>query len=109
MFVNIYHGRASYEIGVEIGLKARSEKYGLGYIVSWAGETAWRSEGFGRSTLFQVSSRDGVQRIVPRVAEIARKYSEPFLGGDLAFTASWTKPIGLHLGSLQNAGALRML
>jgi hypothetical protein len=85
VFVNIYHGRASYEIGVEVGLKARSEKYGLDYIVSWAGETAWKAEGFGRSTMFQVSSWEGVQRIVPRVAEIVRKYGEPFLGGDARF------------------------
>jgi len=29
VFVNLYHGRASYEIGVEIGLKARSVWAGL--------------------------------------------------------------------------------
>jgi hypothetical protein len=34
VFVNVYHGRASFEIGVEVGLKSRSEKYGLDYIVS---------------------------------------------------------------------------
>jgi len=85
VFVNIYHGRASYEVGVEVGLKARSEKYGLDYIVSWAGKAAWKAEGFGRGTMFQVSSREGVQRIMPKVAEIVRKYGEPFLGGDAQF------------------------
>jgi len=85
VFANIYHGRASYEVGVEIGLKARREKYGLDYLVSWAGKAAWEAEGFGRGTLFQVSSREAVQRIVPRVAEIVKKYGEPFLVSDPGF------------------------
>lgn len=34
MFVNVYHGRGSFEIGVEIGRLDRPEKYGLDYIVS---------------------------------------------------------------------------
>lgn len=85
VFVDIYHGRASFEIGVHVGLKARSEKYGLDYIVSWAGQSAWEAEGFGRCTIFQVSSREGVQRLVPRVAELLKKYGKPFLRGDPAF------------------------
>ncbi len=84
-FVNVYHGRSSYEIGVELGLKASTEKYGLDYIVSWAGKSAWEAEGFGRGTIFQVSSREGVQRLVPRVAELLRKYGDLFLGGDADF------------------------
>lgn len=85
VFVNIYHGRASYEIGVEVGLRTRTEKYGLDYIVSWAGKAAWEAEGFGRGTMFQVSSREGVQRLVPRVAVLLRKYGDRFLGGDADF------------------------
>jgi hypothetical protein len=87
VFVHVYHGRASFEIGVEVGLKSRSEKYGLDYIVSWAGPSAWEAEGFSRSTMFQVSSREGVQRLVPRVAEILKKYGDPFLRGDASFYA----------------------
>ncbi len=85
VFVNVYHGRASFEIGVEIGRKDRPEKYGLDYLVSWAGKQAWAAEGFGRSTMFQVSSREGVQRFVPKVAELVKKYGEPFLAGSTAF------------------------
>jgi len=44
VFVNVYHGRASFEIGVEIGRRDRPEKYGLDYIVSWAGKRAWEAE-----------------------------------------------------------------
>jgi hypothetical protein len=87
VFVNVYHGRASFEIGVEVGLKSRPEKYGLDYIVSWAGSSAWKAEGFGRGTMFQVSSREGVQQFVPKVAQLLRKYGDPFLRGDRAFYA----------------------
>jgi len=85
VFVNVYHGRASFEIGVEVGRLDRREKYGLGYIVSWAGKQAWEAEGFGRGTMFQVSSREGVENIVPRVAQLVKRYGEPFLAGGDAF------------------------
>ena len=59
VFVNVYYGRGSFEIGVEIGRLDRPEKYGLDYIVSWAGKQAWEAEGFGRVTMFQASTREG--------------------------------------------------
>jgi CRISPR/Cas system type I-B associated protein Csh2 (Cas7 group RAMP superfamily) len=57
----------------------------LGYIVSWAGKDAWDAEGFGRSTMFQVSTKRGVENIVPKVARIVQKYGLPFVEGDEAF------------------------
>jgi hypothetical protein len=85
MFVNVYHGRGSFEIGVEIGRLDRPEKYGLDYIVSWAGKQVWEAEGFGRGTMFQVSTREGVQNFVPKVAQLVNKYGAPFLSGRSAF------------------------
>ncbi|MGO4882158.1 MAG: hypothetical protein ACLP59_15195 [Bryobacteraceae bacterium] len=85
VFVNVYHGRGSFEIGVEIGRLDRPEKYGLDYIVSWAGKQAWEAEGFGRGTMFQVSTLEGVQNIVPKVAQLVKKYGDPFLSGRPAF------------------------
>lgn len=85
VYVNVYHGRGSFEVGVEIGRLDRTETYGLGYIVSWAGKHAWESEGFGRGTMFQVSTREGVRNIVPKVAELVKKYGDPFLHGQPAF------------------------
>lgn len=85
VFIDIHHGRGSYEIGAEIGRLDRPEKYGLDYIVSRAGNTAWETEGFGKHTMFQVSSREGVQEFVPKVAELVKKYGAPFLRGDVAF------------------------
>jgi hypothetical protein len=94
VFVNIYHGRASYEVGIEVGLKAGTEKYGLDSVVFAAGKEVWETEGFGKGTMFQVSSREGVQRIVPGVAELLRKYGEPFLRGDLSFYKQLDKANG---------------
>jgi hypothetical protein len=85
LFVNVYHGRASFEIGVEIGSRNHTLKYQLSYIVHLAGTSAWEAEGFGRVTMFQVSSREGVQRFVPKVAELLKKYGNPFFQGDAAF------------------------
>jgi hypothetical protein len=84
-FVNVYHGRGSFEIGVEIGRLERPEKYGLDYIVSWAGKQAWEAEGFGRGTMFQVSTREGVQNFVPKVAQLVKRYGDDFLSGSAAF------------------------
>lgn len=86
-FINIYHGRGSFEIGIEVGRLDRPETYPLDYMVSWAGKEAWESEGFGRGTMFQVSTREGVQNIVPKVAELVKKYGDPFLTGNLSFYA----------------------
>ena len=69
-FVNVYHGRGSFEVGVEIGLLDRPEKYSLDYIVSAAGSGIWAAEGFGRwYVMFQVSTKEGVQNVLPRVAQ----------------------------------------
>ncbi len=85
VLVNVYHGRGSFEIGLEIGRRDQPEKYGLDYIVSWAGQQAWEAEGFGQRTMFQVSTREGVQNIVPKVAELVKKYGDPFLSGRADF------------------------
>jgi hypothetical protein len=86
VFVNIYHGRASFELGVEIGsLSEPCESVTLYDIVSWAG--ALDVEGFGQHVMFQVSSQEGVQKFVPRLASLVQRYGAPFLQGDYtAFT-----------------------
>src|SRR5438128_6558460 len=60
VFVNVYHGRASYELGVEVGrLKEPERKLHIFTIVHWAG--AAKAEGFGQHVMFQVGTREGVQ------------------------------------------------
>jgi hypothetical protein len=81
VFVNIYHGRASFELGVEIGVLCEpTEQVTLYDIVAWA--DALKVEGFGQHVMFQVSSREGVQQFVPKLADLVRRYGEPFLRGN---------------------------
>jgi hypothetical protein len=81
VFVNIYHGRASFELGVEIGrLKKPKGKLTLYDIIAWAG--AEKVEGLGQHVAFQVSSREGVQEFVPRLASLIQRHAGPFLRSD---------------------------
>jgi len=82
VFVNVYHGRASFELGVEIGRLKEPDKDKLtSYdIVAWAG--AEKAEGFGQNVMFQVSSLEGVRDFVPKLAHLVQKYAVPFIEGD---------------------------
>ena len=80
-FVNIYHGRGSYELGVEIG-PCDSEKNTITLLEIVKSSGAEKAEGFGEHVTFQVSSRKGVQEFVPKLASLVKKYAVPFLQGD---------------------------
>lgn len=81
VFVNVYHGRASFELGVEIGrLKESEGRLSIFDVVRWAG--AEKAEGLGQHVMFQVSSREGVQEFVPKLAALVEKYAIPFLQGN---------------------------
>jgi hypothetical protein len=81
VFVNVYHGRASFELGVEVGrLKEPEQKLHIFTIVHWAG--AAKAEGFGQHVMFQVGTREGVQEFVPKLAALVKKYATPLLRGD---------------------------
>lgn len=82
VFVNVYHGRASFELGVEIGRlkEPDEEKLTIYDIVAWAG--AEKAERFGQHVMFQVSSPEGVREFVPKLAHLVQKYATPFIKGD---------------------------
>jgi hypothetical protein len=81
VFVNVYHGRASFELGVEVGrLTELNEKLTVYDIIAWA--DAKEAEGFGQHVMFQVSTREGVQEFVPKLAHLIQKYGTPFLKAD---------------------------
>ena len=82
VFVNVFHGRASFELGVEIGRlkESEEEKLTIHDIVLWAG--AEKAEGFGQHVMFQVSSPEGVREFVPKLAHVVQKYATPFIKGD---------------------------
>lgn len=78
VYVNIYHGRASFELGFEIGLLSEIEerKFTLGEIIDLA--NAQKDAG---DTFFQASKTDRVQMLVPRLAELVKKYAGSALIG----------------------------
>lgn len=84
VFINIYHGRGSFELGFEIGLlikNAKSERrFSLGDIIDMV--DIRRETGY---TFYQVSSRDGVQEFVPKLAVLVKNYAVPALKGDQPF------------------------
>lgn len=81
VFVDVYHGRASFELGVEIGRLTDPKKtLSIETIVDWAG--AYKAEGFGQHVMFQVSTREGVQEFVPKLAALVKKYAIPLLRND---------------------------
>jgi hypothetical protein len=81
VFVNVYHGRASYELGVEMGrLKKPDAKVSIFDAVRLAG--AEKTEGFGQHVMFQVGSQEGVREFVPKLAALVKKYAIPLLRGD---------------------------
>ena len=106
-YVNVYHGKASYEVGVEIGRLDHPEKYDLNYIVSWAGTDARAAEGFGNSTMFQVSNKQGVQDAVARVAHLVVKYGMLFIQGDAAFYLELDKAKKMELQHKQMVAQIR--
>jgi hypothetical protein len=82
VFLNVYHGRASFELGVEVGRLAEpNEKITRYEIVAFA--QAEKTEGLGQHVMFQVSSREGVQEFVPKLARLIKTYGTPFLRGDV--------------------------
>ena len=87
VFVNVYHGRASYEVELEIGRFAdrvgtEDVKFSLGDIIDVMGARA--DTGY---TFFQASNADRVKRLVPRLAELLKEYGKDALAGDPLFFA----------------------
>lgn len=81
VFLNVYHGRASFELGVEIGrLKEPEAKLSIFDVVRWA--RSEEAEGLGQHVMFQVSSPNGVREFVPKLAALVKKYAVPFLSGN---------------------------
>jgi hypothetical protein len=107
VFVNVYHGRTSFELGVEIGLlrEPDGDKLNITDIITWAGVA--EDEGFGQHVMFQVSSPEGVSEFVPKLARLVCAYGIPFLKGDATayqqaremrarVAAGYVKDIGLR-------------
>jgi hypothetical protein len=81
VFVNIYHGRASFELGFEIGRLDGTGKeesaYTLSMIIEHMG--AQKTTGY---TSFQCSTGDSLKQCVPKLAGLVQNYASSFLTGD---------------------------
>lgn len=82
VFVNIYHGRASFELGFEIGrLNDGSGKEESPHSLRTILELMGAQEGTGY-TFLQASTQDRVKEFVPKLASLVKRYAAPALGGD---------------------------
>jgi hypothetical protein len=84
VFVNVYHGRGSYELNVEIGRHEGPRKdstLSLDAVLGWkrAAERKLLNTGI---PLFQSETREDVQQMVPKMAALFGKYAEPLLRAD---------------------------
>jgi hypothetical protein len=85
VFVNIYHGRASYEVGVEIGELKRANNlpersFTLGEIIAMTDYEKGSNFHF-----YQAATPELVQKFVSETAEIVKIYSRSALIGDKSF------------------------
>ena len=83
LFVNIYHGRLSYELGFECGLQAKGEnsRYRLSTILR--GELG---DAHNKQTSYQASNKKAVYSCLGKIADLVSEYCVPILQAEnLAF------------------------
>jgi hypothetical protein len=84
VFLNVYHGRSSSELGLEVGqLEKRSSqlqsRYYLSDILDLIGKA--QEEGY---TFFQASTQERVKKYIAQLAELVKKHAKNVLKGDSA-------------------------
>lgn len=80
MFFNVYHGRQSYELNVEVGSIADpvGRSYRLPDVLG-----ALLGSDDKRRTYFQASNREAVRRCVQQIADLVARHYGPVLRGDI--------------------------
>lgn len=82
VFINLYHGRGSYELGFQIGLinkmgKDKEVYYTIKDIIDYNENNNFKP--------FQTSNAEGVKKFVLVMAELVKKYCIKALDGDRLF------------------------
>jgi hypothetical protein len=90
VFINIYHGRSSYELGTEIGLLNAAEGTGQSYPLSALIDLVDSEEG-NRYRNFIATTPDLVKVGVKKLSETFKKYAEDILRGNPAVFAKLKK------------------
>jgi len=83
VFINIYHGRLSYEIGFECGLKSKGEdsRYRLPTILR-----GLLGEAYSKEAVLQASEKEAILRCIVKMAELVSKHCGSLLNAEeLAF------------------------
>ena len=84
VYVNVYHGRGSYELNVEVGRLEgpdTSYVYDLDMILGWAG--AQERKLLERTTpLFQAETAETVREAIFKMSRLFNKYASALLRGD---------------------------
>lgn len=98
VFVNIYHGRSSYELGCEIGLRVGRDGAPLGHESEEEypeeGFTIWEiarlegAAGIDDRTFLQASTSERVEQLVSQLARLVRTHAASALRGDPTYYAS---------------------
>ena len=84
---SVFHGRASYELGVEFAtVGAPNEKFNLYRMLVWARQAGRLTE--LPSMAFQTNSKEEIKRMVCEIAALVQRYGGPILSGDaVVYTA----------------------
>ena len=82
LFVNIYHGRRSYELNFEIGelersLNVQENGYTIGEIMD-----LYEVRNNLKFTFFQASNKDQTQKLIQKLSEYIKTYAKPILAGN---------------------------
>ena len=84
-YVNVYHARGGYVMGVEIGPKNNDrEMVNLPWILKWAGAPEFDAYFGPKATkaAFLAETKDAVQAIAPKMADLVQRYAGPLLRRD---------------------------
>src|SRR5690242_2807854 len=85
VFVNVYHGRASYELNVEIGERVIGERrpenpFTIGEILQ-----VINPQQYADYRPYQATTSESVEKFVYELAHLVRKYAKPALLGEQEF------------------------
>src|SRR5579872_581886 len=112
IFVNVYHGRGSYELNVEIGWHDGPQKespMSLDAVLGWK-RAPERKLLNTEVPLFRAENPESLQEMVPKMAALFRKYAEPLLRADEESFESFDKYCNLEsirLGERYTTGTTR--
>lgn len=117
VFVNVYHGRSSYELGCEIGLlprkepaaQDRSENKAEDAFSIWEIARMQSASGATERSFYQASTSTAVAELLPRLAELVRQHGRQALVGDPLFFRDLARAHTAWFEAYQQEGKLTQI